>query len=178
MTDTSGTQRVPLAQAQAIAEGVCDDLRPHCTRIEIAGSIRRRRESIGDIEVVCIPRRVPSGLFGDETEVDPGFIAAVNQWPAVRGKPTGKHTQRVLPGGLRLDLFMVEADTSGLQLAIRTGSAAFSEQVLARRWTQLGYTSKEARLRHRDGHVVILPEEADVFRLLGIPWVEPWAREV
>jgi DNA polymerase/3'-5' exonuclease PolX len=179
MSSTAVTQRLPLAEAQAIAEEVYEALRPHCDRIQIAGSVRRRRETVGDLEVVCIPRQVPRGLFSDETEVDPAFIEAVNQWPRLKGQPTGKQTQRRLPSGLMLDLYMVTADTWGLQLAIRTGSAAFSEHVLAKRWSQMGYTSKGAELHHRrDGHVVRLREEADVFAFLGLPWVEPWAREV
>jgi DNA polymerase/3'-5' exonuclease PolX len=178
MSDTSLTQRIPLAQAQAIAEEVYNALHPHCDRIQIAGSIRRQKASIGDVEVVCIPRQVPSGLFGDELEVEPAFVAAVNQWPAVKGQPTGKYTQRVLPSGMKLDLFMAAPDNWGLILAIRTGSAGFSEHVLARRWKQMGYTSVGGQLHHRDGHVVTLREETDVFRVLGLPWVDPWAREV
>jgi hypothetical protein len=46
---------------------------------------------------------------------------------AFLGQPTGKHTRRILPCGMKLDVFMVTADTWGLQLAIRTGSAAFSK---------------------------------------------------
>jgi hypothetical protein len=43
------------------------DLAPCCARIQVAGSVRRRKEVVGDIEVVAIPRYVPAGLFGDCT---------------------------------------------------------------------------------------------------------------
>src|SRR5262245_1970482 len=110
MSRTTPDQRLPLAQAIILAEEVCDVLRPFCTRLEVVGSIRRQRPTIGDIEIVCRPRQVPGGLFADELTVDPGFVAAVNQWPAVRGQPTGKYTQRQLPSGMTLDLFMADAD--------------------------------------------------------------------
>ena len=83
---------------------------------------------------------------------------------------------RKQPGG-KLDVFMVNADTWGLQLAIRTGSAGFSEHVLARTWVQQGYHSRDGLLR-RNGEIIPVPEETDLWALLKLPWVEPWAREV
>jgi DNA polymerase/3'-5' exonuclease PolX len=164
-------------QALVLAEEALNALVPYCDRISIAGSIRRQRPLVKDIELLAIPRLVPGGLFGDEPEVDPGFCIVVNQWRKVKGEPTGKYTQRVLPGGLVLDLFTADADNWGLQLAIRTGSAGFSEHVLARRWVQLGYHSEHARLT-RNGVVTPIREETGLFALLKLPWVEPWAREV
>src|SRR5262249_35309614 len=163
----------------ALADEVCTILRPWCARIEVAGSVRRQRPTVGDLEVVCIPRQVPAGLFGDESIVDPGFCDVVNQWPKVKGEPTARYTQRFLPSGIKLDLFMTDADRWGMTLAIRTGSAAFSAEVLGNRWARLGYKSIHGDLtRLRDGHVIPIREERDLFTLLGIPYVEPPAREV
>jgi DNA polymerase/3'-5' exonuclease PolX len=174
----SDADRIPLAEAVTIAADVCAVLRPFCERLEVAGSIRRQRPTIGDLEVVCIPRRVLTGLFGDAQEVDPGFCDAVNQWPKVKGEPTGKYTQRLLPSGLKLDLFMPATENWGLIFSVRTGSARFSAQVLGRRWAQLGYKSVEGRLtRVRDGMVIPIWEERDLFTLLRLSYVEPPARE-
>jgi hypothetical protein len=51
-------QRLPYTQAFEIAQEVYETLRPHCARIEIAGSIRRQREDIGD-RLWCINVRKP-----------------------------------------------------------------------------------------------------------------------
>jgi hypothetical protein len=96
--------------------------------------------------IVAIPRQVPTGLFGDELEVDRGFCAVVNQWPAVKGRPTGKYTQRQLPEGIALDLFVADADNWGLQLAIRTGSWQFSKYLLDTCCKRTEYWSKDGRL--------------------------------
>jgi len=45
-----------LEKAKAIAEQIRVLLRPACNRIEIAGSIRRRKPEVGDIELLCIPK--------------------------------------------------------------------------------------------------------------------------
>ena len=52
-----------LQQAQQIAERIKSELAPHCDRIEIAGSIRRKKPEVKDIEIVCIPKPYETGLF-------------------------------------------------------------------------------------------------------------------
>jgi DNA polymerase/3'-5' exonuclease PolX len=98
------------AGAFAIAEQCRAVLAPFCARIEIAGSIRRGKPQVKDIELVAMPRQVPTGLFGDELVTDPDFCAVVNQWPAVKGTPEGRYTQRRLPEGIALDLFMADVE--------------------------------------------------------------------
>src|SRR3990167_7360212 len=96
-----------LARAQEIAAQVLAELSPFCERCEIAGSIRRRKPEVGDIEIVAIPKTVTAGLWDEKEEAHPEFVRLVNRWPAVKGKATGKYTQRTLPEGIALDLFMV-----------------------------------------------------------------------
>jgi len=69
------------AQALTIAEQCRKALAPYCERIEIAGSIRRGKPQVKDIELVAMPKMVPTGLFGDAMVTDPDFCALVNQWP-------------------------------------------------------------------------------------------------
>ena len=170
-------EKVPLHVAQAEADVLVEKLAPHCERIEVAGSIRRKRPMVGDIEIVCIPKAVMAGLFGDEQERSPDFEAVVDGMEAVKGSPDGKYTQRITPLGTKLDLFMATFDNWGLILAIRTGSADFSGKILAHRWKQLGYTSIGGVL-HRGGEQTYVREERDLFDMLGIEWVDPEDREV
>lgn len=62
--------RLPLIAVVPVAEGLIRQLLPGCERIEVAGSIRRGRPDVGDIELVAIPRTTtePDGLF-DSLEV-------------------------------------------------------------------------------------------------------------
>jgi DNA polymerase/3'-5' exonuclease PolX len=167
-----------LIQATKIAERVKSELAPHCERIEIAGSIRRRKPEVGDIEIVCIPRTCEIGLFlGSEIEIDPGFCHRVEHWPAIKGKPTGKYTQRQLPDGIVLDLFMATRDNWGLIYAIRTGSADYSHHVLASAWVRAGYHSMDGMLV-KDNHKIPVREERDLFALIGLPWADPWERNL
>jgi len=163
--------RLDLDQATEIAERVLGQLAPHCHRIAIAGSIRRRKADVGDIEIVAIPKPYDVGLFAS------GIAPVVNQWPKVRGELPCKYTQRTLPDGIALDLFFATPANWGLIFAIRTGSAEYSHLVLARGWVRNGYKSVNGMLS-RDGVPVPVPEEHDLFRLAGVTWEAPEARSL
>jgi DNA polymerase/3'-5' exonuclease PolX len=165
--------RVPLAEADAIAAEVVTLLKPHCTRLEVAGSVRRRRPTIGDLELVCIPKPYEaSPLFAS------GLALVVNQWEKVRGELPCRYTQRILPSGMKLDLFMVDPDGFGLQVAIRTGSADWSRRILASAWVRAGFRSEAGLLRDQWGGIHPVQTERALFDLIGLNWVEPTAREV
>jgi len=170
-------------QAYQIARRIVDELAPFCSRIEIAGSIRRKKPEVKDIEIVCIPKSITvieEGLFGGQkprTERHPEFIRIVNGWKREIGHPFGKHTRRVLPEGIKLDLSMVTPENWGLIFATRTGSADYSHLVLARGWCMAGFESQDGML-WKDGNVIPVREEMDLFRLIGIPWLEPEKRNL
>lgn len=85
-----------LREAREIAAPMIDALRPHCERVEAAGSIRRGKPFVNDIEIVCVPRTVkvatpkitrPGDLFSEQVEVEeevimrvPGFVNLVDGW--------------------------------------------------------------------------------------------------
>jgi DNA polymerase/3'-5' exonuclease PolX len=60
----SDNEKRPYAQMMTIARAVVERLRPACQRIEIAGSLRRHRPMVGDIEICAIPI-MPTDLFGE-----------------------------------------------------------------------------------------------------------------
>ena len=161
-----------LADATAIAERLKARMGPHCDRIEIAGSIRRRKPDVGDIEIVAIPKPYGVGLFAT------GIATVVDQWPRVRGELPCKYTQRELPEGIMLDLFFATKENWGLIYAIRTGSADYSHFVLAAGWVKNGFKSMDGMLHNREGHAIVVPEEEDLFRIAGVPWTDPINRSM
>jgi DNA polymerase/3'-5' exonuclease PolX len=60
----SAAVKFPYPVVLPIAGRIVEALRPYCERIEIAGSLRREKPMVGDIEIVAIPRR-PVDLFGE-----------------------------------------------------------------------------------------------------------------
>jgi len=166
-----GEKRYPLVEAQAIALKIVEELKPHCIRIAVAGSIRRNKADIGDVEIVAIPKPYSVGLLED------GIASVVNKWQKVKGELPCKYTQRVLPEGIKLDLFFAEEGNWGSVLAIRTGSADYSHKVLAIGWVRQGFKSEGGYL-FRDGERYEVREEKDLFKLIGIKFVEPENRNL
>lgn len=161
-------------QAFEIATKLKEQLAPHCHRIEIAGSIRRKKPEVKDIELVAIPKPYQTGLFED------GIAAIVNQWQKVKGEleyGKTKYTQRILLEGIKLDLFFAEPGNWGLIYAMRTGSADYSHKVLGRAWVSRGYHSHEGYL-HIGHKRYETPEEADLLTRIGVAWCEPELRNI
>ena len=156
-------------KALSIAEKAKEILSPFCERIEIAGSIRRKKPDVKDIEIVAIPKPYDTGLF------ESGIATIVNQWEKVKGELPCKYTQRILPEGIKLDLFFAERGNWGLIYAIRTGSADYSHKILATEWVKRGYKSEGGFLTS-NGKQVLVPEEKDLFNRIGLTFIEPELR--
>lgn len=161
----------PLAEALAVAEEIQAKLAPYCERIEIAGSIRRQRELVGDIELVAIPKR-PADLLGD---LIPGAASELDRFFEEAGFKPDKDGDRYKAfnyGSWKVDLYTPTADRWGLRLLVSTGSRAFNIWVVdalrGRNYRMVG--GQIVDWRHQP---VETRSEADVFDLLGLPFIEP-----
>jgi DNA polymerase/3'-5' exonuclease PolX len=65
----------------------------------------------------------------------------------------------------------------GFQFAIRTGSAKYSHEVLGNRWAMHDYKGVDGNLT-RDGKIIPVYEEEDLFRLIRLPYVPPEERNL
>jgi len=162
-----------LSEARFLADTIIAKLIPVCERTCIAGSIRRQKPEPKDIDIVVIPKRIPvTDLFGDVIgdEPIPEFIKVVSQWPKIKGEATGKYTVRDV-NGIHLELSIARPENWGFLVMIRTGSAEFSHKI-AKRWVSFGYHGSDGFLT-RDGQPVAVREERDLFRYLGLEYIEP-----
>ena len=153
------------------ANQVLSCLQPHCERIALAGSLRRGASEVKDIDLVCIPKPYQIGLFQD------GFASVVNQWPKLKGELPCRYTQRKLPCDTTLELYMATPQNYGLILAIRTGSAKYVYEKLAKRWKRFGYYAKDGRLWYRD-KMINIPTEKRLFDILHLRSINPENREL
>jgi DNA polymerase/3'-5' exonuclease PolX len=159
-----------ITQAQTIADRVKAELSPHCERIEIAGSVRRQKPDVKDIEIVMIPKPYDVGLFAS------GIATVIEQWPKVKGDLPCKYTQRILPEGIKLDIFIAQEVNWGWILALRTGSSDYNIAVLLPRLKQHGYTAKDGLIYDQEGSLVRVYEEAHIFEMCGLGYVSPHLR--
>lgn len=167
---SANTNKLPLVQAEKLARKILDALRPGCQRIEIAGSIRRRKAQIGDIEIVAIEAQ---GL----DEIISGLVDA-GKLSRIKNGPKYKQFDVCAVPGLKLDLFLPDEYTWGVIFTIRTGSAEFSHNLVTQKskggWLPDDLQVDKGRIRRGD-KALDTPEEKDVFGLLGW-YVEPEQR--
>lgn len=181
MADEEGHVRHPLEVAREIAFEVVRRLQPYVARAEIAGSIRRQKPEVKDIEVVAEPRAGASDLFGNATGAASDVRDLVAMWGHVT-KGGGKYLQveDVLGSGITLDLFLVTPPASwGAIMAIRTGPSYFSTMLVSELRGRV-MKCEEGRVLRSTGHgweEVPTPTERDFFEACGVDYLQPWDRK-
>lgn len=165
-------------EAKEIADKYLQLLSPYCERIAIAGSLRREKPIVKDIELVVIPLKVddPHAFFYDQKVVHPKFVAIVNSLQKVKGEPRGKYTQRILPEGIKLDLFICEPGNWAPIYLIRTGDWEFSKKFMGTILPKNGYKQINGWV-HKNGNPITIKEEKELFKLMNITYIKPKKRK-
>lgn len=181
---STSERKMSLAEADAIAAGLVRLLAPGCRRIEIAGSIRRRKPLVGDVEIVAIPDRAPNLLGEDDESRLDSIIHGAARCGFLRRLKGGAYYQQftIVDAGCKLDLFTPGPETWGVVFTQRTGSADFAHRLMTCREGRtstgqpglmpVGMRVFRARL-WRGGELIPTPEEEDFFREIRVPWVPP-----
>jgi DNA polymerase (family 10) len=165
--ETNASRRLGYAPARDAAENLLADMRESelLQMIAAAGSLRRRRETVGDIDLVA-------------ASDDPALaIGRFLKNPSIMRTLGAGDTRAsaVLNTGLQVDLRVVPRASWGAALIYFTGSQAHC--VHLRRLAQ----QREMLLNEyglmRDGESIAGAEEADVYRALGLQWIPPELRE-
>lgn len=156
-----------LKKIKQIAEHYKKILEPCCKRVEIAGSIRRKKANPKDIELVIILKR----RFKNVKIIKGKYI-----------KDGDKYKQIELPEGVTLDLFLCTPENWGNIFLIRTGSAGFSRWLMGFKIKEFGYIQRDGYLwkKNKNGCYkgVKCFEEEDVFNLCKMKFVKPEKRNM
>lgn len=171
--------------ALPIAQAIKDYLQPFCVRVEIAGSIRRLKDDVHDIELVAQPIMTKSfDLFGQEN----AEISMLNNRSILEQlgnilKAGQRYVQIALNENINLDLFIVLPPAQwGVILAIRTGPADFSRWIVTNRSKggALPNGWKIAEGRVLSGNLtdeLFFPEENAFLKWLDLGWIPPEKRQ-
>jgi len=168
-----------LEKAKAIAEDFKKQLSPSCQRIEIAGSIRRRKPEPKDVELLCIPRyRGSVNLLDSQITMlmGEGVLALRrNKRGSTAYGPKNKLLVHV-ESGIGIDVFSTTEECWWVALCVRTGpkdsNIAIAKAAQRRGWRLLAYGSGFSA----PGGLLRCDSERDVFELVGLPYKEPWDR--
>jgi DNA polymerase (family X) len=148
---------------------------PEIVRMQVAGSLRRRRETIGDIDMVVSVANDAS----DETRRK--IMSVFTSQPSVQvitGKGETKSSV-VLKSGMNMDLRVV--DDSQFPYTLHHFSGSKEHHIpLRRRALSMNMTINDYGLfRGKEPHLELVPckDEADIYAALGMAYIEPELRE-
>jgi len=188
-TEQLSKRKFPRADAIAVAREMVKWLKPYCEEIICAGSLRRRKGMVGDVEILFIPKRLPrrEGLFEVKwfEETDIAFQAMlggnlIERRKSVRGSECWGEKNKLavhVPSGIPVDFFTASAGNWFNYLVCRTGgmesNIRIAEAAQAKRWKWHPYG---AGFTNERGEMVTVGSEREVFYLAGLPYREPWER--
>lgn len=180
---STSENKIPLSVAKRVADRFINYIDTVCLYISIAGSVRRESDTVGDIEVCCVPRDefVLGAVFPD------GFKGMV-----VNGARLKRF--KYPESGIQIELYVTSIQDYGRILAIRTGSSFYSHTALAMQWNRRGWCGTVDGLRlksecDRKSTWKIKPEyklsptlspifdtEEKFFEFIGVKWIPPQER--
>ena len=169
---TSKDQRVPIATALPVAERIVAALQEvdGVEDVAYAGSLRRFREDIGDVDVL-----VASAEAAPAREA----FLALDEVERTIGSGETK-TSVVTRDGVQVDLRVVPPESFGAALLYFTGSKAHNIR-LRQRAIDRGWTLNEYALAQTDegteAPVVASADEEGIYAALELPWITPELRE-
>ena len=140
---------------------------PGVTRADVAGSVRRHREVIADIDIVV-------ECAANPVDVAASFARSPGISKATLGLEPGSVDLRFVDG-TRLDMHCVPKGDYGVALWRATGSAAHVERLIEHAATR-GITF-EGNTALRNSKKVTIDDEEALFAAVGLPWIPPEMRE-
>lgn len=170
-----------------IAQRIVTHLEEYCDRIEIAGSLRRGRPQVGDVDLVVLPKSGQEEALRARIKAKTRVISEGPQALVVAmNLPAGaKHSEP----WLQIDTWFAKrpdpdlfastarpASNFGTLLVCRTGSTAHNVRLCQQATKLLLHWNPHAGVM-RGQDLIASAEEEDVFAALQLPWIPPAFRE-
>ncbi len=149
---------------------------PGVTRVIVAGSARRRKETIGDLDILAVSSK-PKVIMDHFVKETPGIMTVIANGPT-------KSSIKIKPG-LNIDLRVVPKESYGAALNYFTGSKEHNVVIRARA-IKKGLTLNEYGLfkglaasknEGKRGKMVAGKSEEEIYKALGLAYIEPEIRE-
>jgi DNA polymerase (family X) len=165
--DKAHVARVPLAEAEAYVRPLVERLRatPGVEQLDVAGSFRRRAETVGDVDILIASSRAPA--------VANAFLGYADVKRVLAHGET--KCSVVLRSGLQVDLRIVPRSSYGAALHYFTGSKPHNIAIRllgVKRHLKINEYGVFHGARQTGGRT-----EEDVFKAVGLPWIPPELRE-
>lgn len=195
----SDKQKFPLSIAEIVAKKIVDALSPFCQRIVVAGSVRRRKPMVGDIEILYVPEWIevpdPCDMFGRTTRANAAdvIIQQLTESGSIapRKNSLGRETWGpsnklaiACKTGIPVDFFETTNDVWFNYLVCRTGPSesniaiAAAAQRQGYKWNPYGPGFTQTFIGTGEVKTFHMASERAVFEFVGLPYKEPHERNL
>lgn len=141
---------------------------PGITSISPAGSLRRGKDTIGDIDIL---------VAGPESSRALDVFANWSRVSEIIAKGENKASARLGVEGIQVDVRALPTESFGAAMQYFTGSKEHNVS-LRTRAVRMGYSLNEYSLsRESDGAIIASRTEEDIYNALGLAWIPPELRE-
>lgn len=154
-------------EALKAAEEIREGLLYFCKRVEIGGSIRRKKKEVNDIEIIAIP------------DCNKAFSLkrVLDKYEHIKGTFPGKYMRLQRDDGIFIDLFFCHETNWWMIYVIRTGNADFSHFLVSRARV-LGYRVEKGFIFDVKEKVIEIESEKQIFECLEMRWIPPEQRNL
>jgi len=169
------TGRFLIVAADEVAQQITELLKdmPGVDKVTPAGSLRRGRETVGDLDLLV------TGKVGSNEALRAKTIDKILTFPGIKdvlAKGDNKVSFKLL-SGLQVDVRLLPPESFGAALQYFTGSKSHSV-TLRQRALRMGYTLNEYGLATvKDEKRVAGKTEEEIYKTLGLAWIPPELRE-
>ncbi len=155
-----------LEKAQAIAKEVIERLSPYCKQIVVAGSVRRQKPNVRDIDIVLVP--------SDPWNLEQELLGMARPF---KPKLSGEKLKRFDYNSTQIDLYYASEKTWATLLLIRTGSKENNIR-LATLAKKRGWhlAASGDGLFNENGERIAGDSEESIYKALDLPWQRPEER--
>jgi DNA polymerase (family 10) len=153
-----------LEEAERLAQDFIEEIRPFCERIQVAGSVRRKRPEVKDVDLVMIVR----DWFG------------LNATLQKLGKLVldGPKVKRILYKGAQIDMYVATPKTWATLLLIRTGSVDHNIRLCTiARSKGMHLSASGDGLFDQEGKRIAGDNEESIYEALGLEYEKPEERD-
>lgn len=165
----SHSGRTPIGVILPVVLPILEKIRnvPGVLRAEFAGSLRRRKETIGDVDFLVSVEEITTTIHNAVKAVF-GVAATVDA--------EGDKKIRARVAGIQMDVLFVPKNEYGAALQYFTGSKEHNVE-LRKMAKARGWLLNEKGLFDEDGKVLAQENEEDIYSVLGVPFLPPELRE-
>jgi DNA polymerase (family 10) len=167
---------IPLAKAEKAAAQIIAALKPFCAQIEIAGSIRRRKQIVGDIDIVALP------IDGQQQKLRDRITEGKE---VIQNGPQNVYVR--LTNGMELNVFIAHPEAKdfftstptnwGSLLICRTGPREFNIGLVEHAKTQPnGLAWNPYHGVYCEGKWIASATEEQIFAALNLEFIPPQDR--